>query len=138
LKVICAQVEQLAKSAVSVIAPFIVTLDGLVVPVKLPLLPVPVQPVKAYPLFAVAVIVGVASAFSQVVVPETDPVGDVVPSPEGEITIVSAYWFAYGKARVTDEDMVPVSVLVVYHCSELPDPVSGFGVTDQEDPESYQ
>jgi hypothetical protein len=76
-----------------VIAPFIVTDDGLVVPVKLPE-PEPVQPTKLCPPLAVADIVGVAPAFSQVEVPgETDPVGVVVPPPEGEMTIVNEYWF---------------------------------------------
>ena len=40
--------------------------------------------------------------------------------------------------RVVDEEMVPLSVLVVYHCSDEDDPERGFGETDHEDPSSYQ
>ena len=112
LKVICEQPGHATKFAVSVIATFIVTNDGLVVPVKLPL-PDPVQLAKLYPPLGVADIVGVAPTFSQVTVPgETDPVGVVVPPPEGEIIIVNAYCVVQVTASVIGAFIVTENCVV--------------------------
>ncbi len=69
------------KFAVSVIAPFIITVAGFDVPVKEPV-PVPVHEVKLCPRLGFALIVTVEPALYQ---PEA---GDTVPSLEGLATIV--------------------------------------------------
>ena len=60
------------KVAVSVMAAFIVTDAGLVVPLKLPE-PLPFQDLNLWPVFAVAVIVTFAAAFCQPLLGVTVP-----------------------------------------------------------------
>jgi hypothetical protein len=73
------------KFAVSVIAPFMVTVAGLLVPVKLPI-PVPVQEVNACPFLAVALIVTVLPALRHPVL------GVTVPPVDGLEAVVRRYW----------------------------------------------